>query len=127
MCHTSVNVKFKLSCTVYEKSISVWNQTQDLQYYTNVNNPSNNYAYGKLVICHTTNELLFDTYINNELLYGMPSVVVFYYQLHNLLFHHHFHLHYCLFVICICYIGRLEQHHNSNMLPTYVATKNQTN
>ena len=26
-------------------------------------------------------------------------------------------------VICICHVGRLEQHHNSNMLPTYVATK----
>ena len=29
----------------------------------------------------TTNELLFDTYVNNELRNGMPSVVVFYYQL----------------------------------------------
>ena len=30
---------------------------------------------------HTTNELLFDTYINNKLLNSMPSVVAFYYQL----------------------------------------------
>ena len=29
----------------------------------------------------TTNELLFDTYVNNKLLNGMPSVVAFYYQL----------------------------------------------
>ena len=67
---------------------------------------------------HTTNKLLFDAYINNKLLYGMPSVVAFYYQLHSLLFHYHFH------VLCICHVERLEQHHNSNMLPTYVATKN---
>ena len=25
-------------------------------------------------------------------------------------------------VNCICHVGRLEQHHNSNMLLTYVAT-----
>ena len=30
---------------------------------------------------HTTNELLFDTYVDNKLLNGMPSVVAFYYQL----------------------------------------------
>ena len=31
---------------------------------------------------HTTNELLFDTYVNNNyVLNGMPSVVAFYYQL----------------------------------------------
>ena len=30
---------------------------------------------------HITNELLFDTYVNNKLLNGMPSVVAFYYQL----------------------------------------------
>ena len=30
---------------------------------------------------YTTNELLFDTYVNNKLLNGMPSVVAFYYQL----------------------------------------------
>ena len=29
----------------------------------------------------TTNELLFDTYVNNKPLNGMPSVVAFYYQL----------------------------------------------
>ena len=32
-------------------------------------------------VSHTTNELLFDTYVNNKLTHGMPSVVVFYYQL----------------------------------------------
>ena len=30
---------------------------------------------------HTTNELLFDTYVNNKVLNGMPSAVAFYYQL----------------------------------------------
>ena len=38
---------------IYEKSASVWNQSQDLQYYTNANNPSNNYVCGKLVDCLT--------------------------------------------------------------------------
>ena len=42
--------------------------------------------FGKLVDWltyhkHTTNKLLFDTYVNNKLLNGMPSVVAFYYQL----------------------------------------------
>ena len=26
-------------------------------------------------------------------------------------------------VTCACHVERLEQHHDSNMLPTYVATK----
>ena len=43
---------------------------------------------------HTTSELQFDTYVNNKLLHGMPFVVAFYYQLHSLLFHYHFHVHY---------------------------------
>ena len=29
---------------------------------------------------HTTNELLFDAYVNNKLLNGMPTVVAFYCQ-----------------------------------------------
>ena len=61
----------------YEKSASVWNQTWDFLCYTHVDNPSKNYAYGKLVGCLTTNELLFDTYVNDKLLHGMPSVVAF--------------------------------------------------
>ena len=30
-------------------------------------------------------------------------------------------------VMCICHVGRLEQHHNSKHAAHYVATKNQTN
>ena len=43
--------------------------------YMHVDNSSTNHACGMLVEC------------NNKLLHGMPSVVVFYYQLHSLLFH----------------------------------------
>ena len=71
----------------------------------------------------TPNELLFDTYVNNKLLNGMPSVVAFYYQLHSLLFHYYFHVHY-RHMYGYVMLKSFRQHHSSNMLPTYVATKN---
>ena len=69
---------------MHEKSASVWNRTWDLLYYKQVHSPLINFALwqvGGLSNIHTTNELLLDTYVNNKLLNGMPSVVAFYYQL----------------------------------------------
>ena len=54
----------------------------------------------------------------------MPSVVAFYYQLAIwFTFHHYFHVHYCHMYGYVM-LKSLRQHHSSNMLPTYVATKN---
>ena len=67
-----------------KKSASLWNRTQDLLYYRHGHNPPINFAFwqvGGLANIRTTNELLFDTCVNNKLLNGMPSVVAFYYQL----------------------------------------------
>ena len=41
---------------------------------------------GWWTIQHTTNKLLFDTFVNNKLPYGMPSVVAFNYQLATVYF-----------------------------------------
>ena len=56
---------------------------------------------------HTTNELLFDTYVNNKLLNGMPSVVAFYYQLATW-FTFPSSFPFLLSYVCICHVERLE-------------------
>ena len=66
-----------ITSQLYEKTTSVWNQTQGLLYYTHVDKPSNNYACGKLQLvgCLTYHKRIiikFDTYVNNKLLHGMP-------------------------------------------------------
>ena len=43
-------------------------------------------------------------------------------QLHSLLFHYYFHVHYCHMYGYVM-LKSFRQHHSSNMLPTYVATK----
>ena len=59
----------------------------------------------------TTNEFLFDTYVNNKLLNGMPSVVAFYYQpatvTYSLLFHYYFHVHSCMNMSCWKALGNI--------------------
>ena len=64
------------------KRASLKNSTWDLLYYTqHVYNPSKNHACSRLVDYPTYHKLLFDTFVNNKLPYGMPSVVAFNYQL----------------------------------------------
>ena len=59
---------------------------------------------------HTTNELLFDTYVNNKLLNGMPSVVAFYYQLATCTWFTFPSSFPCplLSYVCICHVERLK-------------------
>ena len=50
----------------------------------------------------------------------MSSVVAFYYQLHSLLFHYHFHVHYChMYMSCWKASATLQLKHAAH----YVATK----
>ena len=62
-------------------------------------------------------------YVNNKLLNGMLSVVAFY-QLAIYIAYFSIIISMSTIVICICHAERLEQHHNSNILHTYVTTKN---
>ena len=55
----------------------------------------------------------------------MPSVMAFYYELATYVGYSSIILSMSTIVICsyTCHVGKLEQHQNLNILPTYVATK----
>ena len=92
----------------YEKSVSLWNQTWDLQYYTSVNNPSNKYACGKLVGCLTYHKWVTIWYLCkqrttpwNAICCGIllsASYIVYLIIIISM----------CTVVICICHVWRLQ-------------------
>ena len=57
-------------------------------------------------------------------MHGMPSVVAFYdklaMRLATYIVYFSIIISMSTIVICTCHVEKLEQHHNSNMLPTYI-------
>ena len=70
--------------------------------------PPINFAFWQVGGLANIDKLLFDTYVNNKLLNGIPSVVAFYYQLATLFTFPSSFPCPLLSYVCICYVEKLE-------------------